>query len=172
MTAALQDLGAGIASGCASRVGVPSPPPCTTITVPAPPSVNKLFKSIPNGGRAKTREYKNWLAEAGWMLREQMPDAVFGRVVISLCVERTNLRADIDNTCKALLDLLVLHHVIEDDRYVVGFLAAWSPPANVKRPVARLAVMQAGPLIAHFHPAPDGATGGWFINAQEQEEAA
>lgn len=175
-----QDPGAVSVPGVRQQVGAPGVAvlTCTTLTIPAPPSVNKLFKSLmprggKPGGRAKTTEYKSWLKEAGWMVREQLAcvgcDAVPGRVVITISVERESLLADIDNRCKAILDLLVEAKVIEDDRWVVGLAASWAPRGNARVPRARIAIM---PAVAHtldFHPSADGATGGWFINAPQDD---
>ena len=164
-----QDPGAVSVPGVRQRAGAQAPV-CTTLTIPAPPSVNKLFKSLmprggKPGGRAKTKDYKDWLAEAGWMVREQMVDAVPGRVIVTISVERESLLADIDNRCKAILDLLVACKVIEDDRWVVGLAACWAPRGNARVPRARIAIMPAVSHRLEFHPSADGATGGWFLNA-------
>ena len=142
---------------------------CTTLTIPAPPSVNNLFSNSVRG-RFKTPKYKAWLAEAGWKLREQLPDAVPGRVVIVIGVERSNLRSDLDNQAKAILDLLTYHKVIDDDRFVTGLVMAWMPQGKHREPVARVMIRPADPVTLNFHPAPDGATGGWFIDAPEGED--
>ena len=154
------------------QAGVPPyTPACTTLTIPAPPSVNNLFANTPRG-RFKTPRYKAWLQEAGWMLREQTPDPVPGRVVIMIGVERSSPRMDLDNQAKALLDLLTFHKVIEDDRFVTALVMAWMPQGRHKSPIARVMVLPAEPLTLNFHPSPDGATGGWFMDAPDQEEAA
>ena len=164
-----QNPGAVSVPGVRQRAGAKAPV-CTTLTIPAPPSVNKLFKNLPGRGRAKTKDYKSWLAEAGWMVREQMVDAVPGRVVVTISVERDNLLADIDNRCKAVLDLLVECKVIEDDRWVVGLAACWAPRGNARVPRARIAIMPATAHTLDFHPSADGATGGWFISAPGEYE--
>lgn len=172
-----QDPGAVSVPGVRQRAGA-SAPVCTTLTIPAPPSVNKLFKSLmprggKPGGRAKTKDYKDWLKEAGWMVREQLAcvgcDPIAGRVVVTISVERESLLADIDNRCKAILDLLVESKAIEDDRWVVGLAACWAPRGNARVPRARIAIMPATAHTLDFHPSPDGATGGWFINAPGEE---
>lgn len=170
---ALQIPGAVSASGVRQQGGA-SAPPCTTLTIPAPPSVNKLFKNLmprggKPGGRAKTRDYKNWIAEATWLIREQLPDAVPGRVIVTISVERESLLADIDNRCKAILDLLVASKVIDDDRFVVGLAASWAPRGNARVPRARIAIMSAADHTLNFHLSDDGATGGWFIDAPEDD---
>ncbi|WP_292229389.1 RusA family crossover junction endodeoxyribonuclease [Brevundimonas sp.] len=144
-------------------------PPCTTLTIPAPPSVNGLFANSKRG-RFKTPAYKAWIAEAAWTIREQYPDPVAGRVVVIIGVERASLMADIDNRCKAVLDLLVKAKVIDDDRWVTGIALAWLPQGRRRTAQCRIAIMPAIPLDISFHPSPDGATGGWFINAPEGEE--
>ena len=156
--------------GDVRQQGGVSAPPCTILTVPAPPSVNNLFANTVRG-RFKTPRYKAWLQEAGWRLREQLPDPVPGRVVVMLGIERNNLRSDLDNQAKALLDLLTAHKVIEDDRYVTALVMAWMPQGRHREPIARLMVRPADPMTLNFHPSPDGATGGWFLDAPEGEDS-
>ena len=171
--AAINNPGAVSVPGVRQRAGA-SAPVCTTLTIPAPPSVNKLFKTLPGNRRAKTRDYTNWLNECGWLVREQLTaegcDPVPGRVVVLISVERTNMLADCDNLTKATLDLLVKMKVIDDDRFVTATAITWAPMGNRQRPKARIAIM---PAVAHrlnFHPHTDGATGGWFIDAPEGED--
>jgi len=171
--AALNNPGAVSVSGVRQQAGVPpGASACTTLTIPAPPSVNNLFSNSVRG-RFKTPAYKAWLAEAGWTVREQMTrdgcDRVPGRVVIVMGVERASLRADLDNTAKAAIDLLVLHKVIDDDRFVTGLVLAWMPQGNHRTPRARIMVRPADPMTLNFHPSPDGATGGWFLDAPEDD---
>lgn len=149
--------------------GAASVAPCTTLTIPAPPSVNNLFANTVRG-RFKTPKYKAWLQEAGWRLREQAPDNVPGRVVVVIGVERANLRSDLDNQAKAVLDLLTYHKVIDDDRFVTGLVLAWMPQGRHREPIARVMIRPADPITLNFHPSTDGATGGWFIDAQEGDE--
>lgn len=145
--------------GCLSSI--------TTLTVPSPPSVNAMFKNIPGKGRAKTQAYKDWIGHAGWVLRSQRPTPVHGPVIVLVGVERTSLSADVDNRIKALFDLLVTHKVIEDDKHIVGFAAAWSPERDR---LARLAIMPAANLMVEFQLASNGATGGWFLHAPLSEQ--
>lgn len=166
-----QDSGRPATVGVRQRVGAAScaAPTCTTLTIPAPPSVNGLFANRAKG-RFKTPAYKAWLDEAGWMIREQLPDRVPGRVVVVIGVERASLMADIDNRCKAVLDLLVACKVIDDDRWVTGIALAWMPQGRRRTPQCRILIMPAEPLSLNFHPSPDGATGGWFIDAPNEGE--
>lgn len=170
------NTGADFRPGVRQQGAVPAAS-CTTLTIPAPPSVNELFANGKPGktGRFKTPKYKAWLSEAGWMIREQMLSEgnapIMGRIVVILGVERLSLAADIDNRAKAVLDLLVAQKVIEDDRYVTGIVLAWMPQGTRRTPLARIMIRPAEPLTLNFHPAPDGATGGWFIDAPEGEDS-
>jgi crossover junction endodeoxyribonuclease RusA len=168
-----QNPGAVSVPGVRQQAGVPpGASACTTLTIPAPPSVNNLFSNSVRG-RFKTPAYKAWLAEAGWRVREQMAadgcDPVPGRVVIVMGVERTSLRADLDNTAKAAIDLLVSMKVIDDDRFVTGLVLAWMPQGGHRTPIARVMIRPAEPLTLNFHPHTDGATGGWFMDAPDQD---
>ncbi len=135
-------------------------PAHVSVEIPVPPSVNDMFRNVRGKGRVKTAAYADWLGHAGWVLRSQNPSRIGGRVVLVLSVERMSKSADIDNRVKAILDLLVTHGVIDDDRNVVGFAVAWAPAANK---LARILVLPAADLAADFKLADDGTTGGWFI---------
>jgi crossover junction endodeoxyribonuclease RusA len=150
---------AGDGQGCLS--------PITTLVLPTPPSVNAMFRNVPGKGRARTKLYEDWLGHAGWRLRAQRPAKVAGPVLILVGIERTSLSADVDNRIKALFDLLVAHNVIDNDKHIVGFAAAWSPDRDR---LARLAIVPAGNLTAQFHLASDGAHGGWFLQAPQSEQ--
>ncbi len=39
--------------------------------LPAPPSVNNLFRNVPGKGRVRSSEYVAWCEAAGWSLRAQ-----------------------------------------------------------------------------------------------------
>lgn len=178
----LADPGPGRA-GCASKAGgaasqgASAPPSCTTyLVLPAPPSANRIWRSTPGSTTPRrSKEYLTWLNEAGWAAREQLArdgcDPVPGRVVVLIGVERESANADIDNRCKALLDLLVKQKVIVDDRFVTGVALAWLPRGRRKHPECKVLIAPADRMSILFHPSPDGATGGWFIDAPQQEEA-
>lgn len=83
-----------------------------SLDLPMPPSTNRLWRSV--GQRViKSEEYRRWLHVAGWQLKEQRAGRVAGRVEVGLTIGKTT--GDLDNRTKALLDLLVLHEVIEGD---------------------------------------------------------
>lgn len=98
------------------------------IVLPFPPSVNNLFVNAGKRGRIKSSRYEIWLNEAGWELKRQRPVKHAGpvSVTIALCPSDKR-RRDADNGCKAVLDLLVKHQVIEgdDNRFVKAVTARW-----------------------------------------------
>lgn len=97
------------------------------VQLPVPPSTNNLFTSFADRGgvhRKKTKEYMGWIKAAGWMLNIQRPQPIKGRVNVSIMAPRNN-RRDLDNHVKALLDLLVGHSLIEDDRKIERLDICW-----------------------------------------------
>lgn len=134
----------------------------TVLELPMPPSVNKIW-SPRKGGIRLSDAYRLWRDEAGWRLRLQRPQRVAGSVVALISVERHEASADIDNRVKAILDLLVTHDVIDDDRFVTGLAISWAPAANR---LARIMILPAARMAVEFIPAADGATGGWFLDAE------
>jgi Holliday junction resolvase RusA-like endonuclease len=140
--------------------------PGNYLTLPNPPSVNKMYADGPSR-RVKSAAYKDWLLEAGWRLRAQNPKPHKGQVLMVIGAERHSEAADIDNRVKALFDLLVAHEVIADDRHVTGFAIAWLPPSNG---LVHVAIMDVQPITIQFHPANSPAHGGWFIAPTQPEE--
>jgi hypothetical protein len=58
----------------------------TIIELPIPPSVNALWFNAPGRGRVRTDEYRAWLKEAGWLLKEQRVARIPGAVGLQLLV--------------------------------------------------------------------------------------
>lgn len=95
-----------------------------TIILPLPPSLNNIFgnkpkflRGIKKGGRFKTQAYKAWLTAAGWTLKADGAWYVAGPVRVSVRLPE-KMRGDIDNRVKPLLDILVAHKRIDDDKNV------------------------------------------------------
>ena len=78
----------------------------STIDLPLPPSVNRLWRS--NRGRVhRAPRYLSWLKAAGWELVTQRPERLAGSVRMTIGAGRPDRRRrDVDNLGKALLDLL------------------------------------------------------------------
>jgi Holliday junction resolvase RusA-like endonuclease len=88
-----------------------------TLNLPVCPSANQLFANRKTGGRIITREYEAWRQLAGYALNRYTHTPIHGKVHVTICLpEKT--RGDIDNRAKAILDLLVRHKWIDDDRYI------------------------------------------------------
>ena len=89
--------------------------PELVLTLPPPPSVNNLFINV-GRRRVKSRRYRTWLKEAGWQLQAQRNGCIGGPWQVDIMLP-ARLRGDTDNYCKGILDLLVTHRVVDDDRY-------------------------------------------------------
>ncbi|TWA71882.1 crossover junction endodeoxyribonuclease RusA [Azospirillum baldaniorum] len=87
---------------------------CVTLDMPAPPSVNNLFKNV-RGGRVPTPAYDAWKQAAVWKVKAQRPEPIRGPVTILVEHGKRPGRVDPDNLFKAPLDLLVKLGLIEDD---------------------------------------------------------
>ena len=114
-----------------------------TLQLPFPPSVNGLFDGKVR--RYPSPAYKRWRGLAGWELEAQRPPRLRHRVDIAIALTPPDKRRrDADNHCKALLDLLVAHRVIDDDAddcvrtVTIGWAAAGSEPG------ARITITPAG----------------------------
>jgi crossover junction endodeoxyribonuclease RusA len=95
-----------------------------SLTLPMPPSMNSLWRS--NRGRVhRSEEYRSWLTQAGWQLKLQHPLAIPGWVTVRIAAAIPARPIDLDNITKGLLDLLVEHRVIEDDRKVAAINSRW-----------------------------------------------
>lgn len=128
-----------------------------------PPSVNRGYRN-----RAiKTRERRDWEGHALWHLKAQRLPVVAGPAVLVMGFERPSLTADADNRIKYTQDILVSAGVIADDRFVVGGLYSWLPPASG---LVHVAVVPCQHFGATFHPSPDGAAGAWTIAPPPHEE--
>lgn len=86
-----------------------------TFSLAVPPSTNNLFFNLPGGGRGKTKEYIQWLKNAGWEMVIQKVKPIPGPVYIDIRVEDKG-GFDLDNILKPTIDLLVRQSMIEDDR--------------------------------------------------------
>jgi crossover junction endodeoxyribonuclease RusA len=85
------------------------------LELPPAPSVNNLFVSI-GRRRVRSRRYRSWLSAAGWHLQAQRLGTIGGPWQCHITLP-TTVRGDTDNYAKPLLDLLVKHSVVDDDRY-------------------------------------------------------
>ena len=98
--------------------------------LPMPPSLWKLYQGRGFTMR-RSKEYKDWIEEAGWMLIAQrnrggkfrrFPGDVAVRVE---AYRGTNKGRDIDNILKGILDLPQSTGTISNDKCVVDLHARW-----------------------------------------------
>lgn len=95
------------------------------IRLPIPPSVNSMFVNSRNAkgrGRYKSGEYKAWLKESDLLLSVEPAGGCRGpyRVEIMLPWE---MRGDLDNRIKPVLDFLVSRGITDDDKHLVDVRA-------------------------------------------------
>lgn len=101
----------------------------TIIRLPMPPTDNHLFAG--NGKRRyRTKEYDDWIKEAGWRIATQRPPKSLAGVSILIEVsdQESTSSWDLTNRHKAAMDLLVKHKIIQNDskRYVKNFAMQWA----------------------------------------------
>lgn len=99
------------------------------LTLPLAPSVNALWR-ITGSRMYKTKVYKDWLEEAGWMVKQQTKETIDGEYALHIRAKKTNRRRDLDNILKATSDLLVNLHIVEDDSQCVALAAEWAKEAS------------------------------------------
>ena len=111
-----------------------------SITLPFPPSVNGLYANVAGKGRVKSKRYLTWCVCAGteimrWRAgqnRRGQKTAVKGPVAIEIVLQKKdNRKRDLDNHAKALLDHLVEHQIIDDDRNVVDLRLTWATNGEI-----------------------------------------
>jgi Holliday junction resolvase RusA-like endonuclease len=89
------------------------------IILPWPISTNAIWRAISMGGRPRnilSKKYREWKIKADAAILEQNPERISGPVSIAIELCPPNKRAfDLDNKAKCLLDILVLHQIIESD---------------------------------------------------------
>jgi Holliday junction resolvase RusA-like endonuclease len=94
--------------------------PCgyAAIDLPPPISANAIWRNVVVGGKPRTlksKAYLAWVSEAGAMLNAQKPGFVEGHYCLTITVTNKS-RIDLDNTVKAVNDLLQSQGVVSNDR--------------------------------------------------------
>lgn len=95
------------------------------ITLPRPPSLNRLWRITKTGQMYKSPEYTAWKTAAQWDIKSQMRGPkICGLFKLTLIADRPDKRRrDLDNLLKAALDSLN-GIAIEDDKDC-DMLQAW-----------------------------------------------
>ena len=96
---------------------LPPAEPLYRFTLLQPLSANNLYRNVPGLGRRKTRAYKAWIAEAGWLAKLDVgavPEPLSAPIRMAVSgVERI----DLDNI-KAIPDLCKRLGLIRDDKLI------------------------------------------------------
>lgn len=119
------------------------------VILPKGPSVNAMFRNIRDRsgrqkGRAKTKRYVAWCAEAGRILRASQPKPIAAEYEVRIQLGRRK-GSDLDNFAKAIGDLLQTHRVVTNDSLCERVTLEWGDdlPSNkcrvFFRPLARTA---------------------------------
>lgn len=98
-----------------------------------PPSANKLWRAV-NGRVLKSAEYRSWLDAMAWTWREQAgTQKVHGQYALTIAMGKPDRRRrDLDNSLKALSDLLVASGVVEDDSLCQRIDMSWCTEPGVR----------------------------------------
>lgn len=96
------------------------------VSLPYPPTLNNLFKNV-GKKRVRSAEYDAWIRAANLALRAQRPAKHLGSFRATIVLTRPDRRRrDIDNTVKAIMDLLTKAGAIEDDCLAQSLTVAWA----------------------------------------------
>jgi Holliday junction resolvase RusA-like endonuclease len=76
---------------------------------------------------AKQRKYSGWLTQCGWHIAIARAKKITGPYALTVLASRPDRRKrDLDNfSFKPVNDLLVKHHVVEDDSFCDELFARW-----------------------------------------------
>lgn len=96
-------------------LGVRSPAVWYMLDFEPPPSVNAMFYS----NHRKAKRYRDWQEYFGWRLARAKVPTFSGPYQIDLVLTK-QVRGDVDNRLKALLDTLVKFGVTPDDKHCVS----------------------------------------------------
>jgi Holliday junction resolvase RusA-like endonuclease len=126
---------AGFGLAGTERAGAES----VTLALPLPPWANTLLTNSAEGRRHKSETYAGWLSEARWRLHAQRPGRVIGtyRMLVEVARRKDRCRVDIGHYEKALSDLLVAHHIVQDDSLAQEITLRWADVEGVRVTVSR-----------------------------------
>jgi crossover junction endodeoxyribonuclease RusA len=117
------------------------------VTIPKPPSLNRLWRNVPRLGRVKSKRYKQWIGAATASILS-LPRADRAQTVgpYRLRIELGRRKgSDLDNYAKAISDLLVSLRLVGDDSHCVGLEMVWAD--DLASAQARAIVSPAQPKV-------------------------
>jgi crossover junction endodeoxyribonuclease RusA len=99
-----------------------------TLSLPYPPSANRLWRSVPGKGVLKSAAYRGWLNDAAkWVTIQAGGKFIVGHFAIAIEAERPDRRRrDLDNLAKPTMDALTHSGVITDDSFARRIILCWS----------------------------------------------
>ncbi len=86
-----------------------------TLTLPAPVSAHALFVVTEGYGRHPSHKYSAWKRAANNMLKQQKRVRLSGPVRLTITIGNAT-RGNLYDFAKAIIDLLVTHNIIQDDK--------------------------------------------------------
>ena len=106
------------------------------ISLPFPPSVNRLWRAKKGGGVYRSQEYVYWSKAAAWEIAVQVKTrSIQGKYKLTIeAVAPDKRRRDLDNLIKALSDSLVSANVVESDHLCRELNMKWvetGPPIRI-----------------------------------------
>jgi Holliday junction resolvase RusA-like endonuclease len=96
-----------------------------SVTLPLPPSVNRLYVRTRAGVVCSSR-YLRWKRDAGWVIRAARVRPLVCESYDAIIYVPQRMKGDIDNRIKAILDLFVSLELVPDDRRVARVTASRS----------------------------------------------
>lgn len=102
-------------------------PPDIVLDLPAPLSVNRIWRRTKTSKVSKSEDYKRWIAEADGALLEfkqtRGVKPIAGKFAATIIVKRS--RVDLDNNAKCVLDFLQSRNFIMNDAYCEELTLKW-----------------------------------------------
>lgn len=112
-----------------------APAEVCVLDLPLPPSANALHVTV-RGRRVRSARYTRWLRDVRWLM---LRAPTYGRSTVEVAVAAPiDRRRDLDNVAKPLLDALVAHEVIRDDRMVDRLVLERVPGRGLARLTVRM----------------------------------
>ena len=98
-------------------------------TLPAPPTLNRMYRAVGRGRVLKAKEYRAWLKEADALMHaHRVPVRISGPVKVHIVAFPKDKRIrDIDSYAKPLLDLLECAVLVDDSQVEVLQLERMEP---------------------------------------------
>ena len=114
-------------------------PALLNVQLAMPPSVNSIWRTTVRNGKPQTyraKSYTEWMNTAAWTVKSAIAKTGQIKGDVSLFVNLSPRRGDLDNRLKAICDALVHGGALEDDDQIVSIMALWC--GDKRRPGAHV----------------------------------